>query len=196
MWNSTVDKEVIEKIKDITKKHISWFFSKEIKSSEERTDRMENEELITILSYILYNNSINKFDKVLGLFQRQDRITCRLKDKNALSEFLNKLERNANEKELFIKSIDKTDALINLFGQLLNSPTKESFNTFLNVKNSQQFRRSYQDFYVIWLILDKKDNTDMTMESIQTSLKMLKNADSKSIDEGYMEDFRKKISKE
>jgi hypothetical protein len=200
MWNSTVDKEVIRKIKDITNKHISWFFSKEIKTSEERTDRMENEELITILSYILYNNVNNKFDKVLGLFQRQDRITCRLKDKNALSDFLNKLEKNANEKELFINSIDKTDILITQFGRLLNNPTKESFNTFLNVKNSHRFKRSYQDFYVIWLILDKipisQDNTDMILENIETSLKMLKNDENQSIDGDYMESFRKMISKD
>jgi hypothetical protein len=200
MWNSTVDKEVIQKIKDIANKHVSWFFSKEIKTSEERTDRMENEELITILSYILYNNVNNKYDKVLGLFQRQDRITCRIKDKNVLTDFLNKLEKNVNEKELFIKSIDKTDELISQFGQLLNNPTKESFNSFLNVKDSQQFRRSYQDFYVIWLILDKmpisSDNTNTILDSIKLSLKMLKNAENNHIDDTYMDNFKRMIAKD
>src|SRR5690606_8420443 len=93
MWNSTIDNEVINSIKDVTEKNISWFYSKERISG--KTDRMENEELITILSYIIFNlKKFNSYEKVLGLFLRIDRITCRIKNKTALTDFLTKLDDN------------------------------------------------------------------------------------------------------
>lgn len=201
MWNSTVDKDIIQKIKTVTNKHILWFFSRGI-NVEERTDRMDNEELITILSCIVYYNKNNEhgYGKILGLFPRQDRITCRLKNKNSLTDFLNKLEKNASEKETFFECIDKTDKLIDFLGRLLNNPSKEKLNNLLNVKESKQFVRSFQDFYIIWLILDKVpldisvDEYDNILNDITSSLRMLKNADNKAIDEQYEIDFKKKIS--
>jgi hypothetical protein len=53
---------------------------------------MLNEELITILSYLSFNNKKNTIDEVIGLFPRQDRITCRIKNKTALGEFLINLD--------------------------------------------------------------------------------------------------------
>ena len=203
MWNSTVDKDVIKEIKKVSSKHTSWFFSKEIFDAQERTDRLDNEELITILSFIVYNNKSNKYDKILGFFPRQDRISCRINDKNSLTDFLNKLEKNASEKEVFLECVNKTDELINLFGQLLNNPSKDILNNFLNVKKSKKFRRSFQDFYIIWLILLEKqpfhvisNEYDNILENITLSLRMLRNADNKSIDNQYMNDFKALISNE
>ena len=66
---------------------------------------MVNEELITILSYISYNNFINKsIDEILGFFQRQDRITCRIKNKSALGEFLIDLDNLEMERIMFLDS--------------------------------------------------------------------------------------------
>jgi hypothetical protein len=201
MWNSTVDKDVIQKIKEVTKQHISWFYSKESSVEEsDRTDRMQNEELITILSYISYNNKNNPYNKILGLFPRQDRITCRLKDKTALTDFLIKLEKNATEKELFINCINKTNDLILLFGQLFGKiPTKDSLNEFFNVKNAKIFRRSFQDFYIIWLILDKisaEDNVDneKMIFFIRKMLCLLRNVEGKEVNQEYMENFVRCLS--
>ena len=47
--------EVIDKIKTITKTYMHWFYSKESLDIENRTDRMENEELITILSFLIHH---------------------------------------------------------------------------------------------------------------------------------------------
>lgn len=197
MWNSTVDKSVIEKIKAVTNKHISWFYSKETKDIDNRTDRMENEELVTLLSYIDYAMSKDSFDKVLGTFKRVDRITCRIKDKNTISDYLVKLEDNSSEKELFLHYIDETDKKITSFGTLFVSLDKETLNTFFNVKNSQIFRRSYQDFYIVWLVLHNKTITPENKETVKQLIKellcTLRNTEGKDVDEQYYNDFEAKL---
>ena len=193
MWNSTVDKSVIEKIKEVTNKHIQWFYSKENKESENRTDRMENEELVTLLAYIDYSMSRDSYDKVLGTFKRIDRITCRIKDKNTITDYLIRLEDNNSEKELFLNYIDKTDKKIEEFGTLFESLNKETLNTFFNVKNSKTFRRSYQDFYIVWLVLHDKtvdqSNKEIIKQQIKELLGLLRNAESVIVDDKYHESF-------
>lgn len=197
MWNSTVDKSVIEKIKEVTNKHISWFYSKETKDIDNRTDRMENEELITLLSYIDYSMSKDSYEKVLGTFKRIDRITCRIKDKNTISDYLVRLDENSSEKELFLDYINKTDKKISSFGTLFNSLDKETLNSFFNVKNSQTFRRSYQDFYIVWLVLHNRTITSDNKEDIKQLIKeflcMLRNTEGKDVDEQYYNNFEKKL---
>lgn len=201
MWNSTVDRDIIDKIKDITNKYISWFYSKESTEVTNRTDRMENEELITILSYLIHHiNKDGTYEKVLGLFLREDRITCRIKNKSAITDFLIKLDDNTNEKEEFIKSIEKTEELINMFNDLFNkNPNKEDINTFFNVKKAKIFRRSYQDFYITWLILNSLDNginvnNSLKVKSdIQRMLVSLKNANNQDVDQMYFDNFIKEL---
>lgn len=197
MWNSTVDNEIISKIKAVTYENIQWFYSKE--RIEGRTDRMENEELVTILSYLIYHLDKNEpYNKVLGLFPRIDRITCRIKNKSAITDFLTKLDENSEEKQLFNKSIDKTKKLIDDFGALFNSDQrKDEINEFFNVKNSKSFRRSYQDFYITWLVLYAKqkelDSKTTIKNIIRDMLILLKNAKNENVNNDYFERFSSKL---
>lgn len=201
MWNSTVDKAIIQKIKVVTNQHSSWFFSKETNEDpEKRTDRMENEELVTILSYITYHKQLSSTDKILGLFNRQDRITCRLKNKTGLTDFLQRLEKEETEKQRFITCIDKTNQLIILFGELfVDNPSKEKLNYFLNVKGTRIFKRSFQDFYIIWLILNDLEidfiqkNKIQTLENIKTMISTLKNIDGIIVDDEYLNEFKQRL---
>jgi hypothetical protein len=197
MWNSTVDKSVIEKIKEITNKHISWFYSKETKDIDNRTDRMDNEELITLLSYIDFAMSKDSYDKVLGTFKRIDRITCRIQDKNAITDYLTRLEDNNLEKELFINYIDKTDIRICNFGTLFDSLNKDTLNSFFNVKESKIFRRSYQDFYIVWLILHNKTINQTNKKEIKQViielLCLLRNTGGQEVNETYYKNFEKRL---
>jgi len=190
MWNSIVDIDVIKKIKEIRNDDFkTWFYLREIKDG--KPDRMLNEELITSLSYILYKKS-----DVIGFFLRQDRITCRLKDKKGLSEFLIDLDNTAIEKKYFLKVLDRTRKLIKklplLFGGII---TKEKLNEFLNVKNNQTYSRSLQDFYVIWIVLSEvkdeifEEKAERILEDIKTLLCLVKNVDDKLINEEYRELF-------
>ncbi|OFX75935.1 MAG: hypothetical protein A2X12_08205 [Bacteroidetes bacterium GWE2_29_8] len=197
MWNSTVDKEIIDKIKNVTNKYIAWFFSKDTTETKDRADRMENEELITILSYLIHQiDKDNTYEKVLGLFPRRDRITCRLKNKTAITDFLIKLDESITEKELFVKSIDRTETLIIKLKEIFNnSPTKEEINSFFNVKKNKTFRRSYQDFYITWLILNafKTDMNEVAILKIKGDihemLMLLRNGNNQIVDDKYFNNF-------
>lgn len=197
MWNSTVDRTIIEKIKEVTNHHSSWFYSKENKSSEGRTDRMENEELITLLTYIDYAMSKDSYDKVLGTFKRIDRITCRIKDKSAITDYLNRLEENSSEKNNFLEYINKTDEKINKFGTLVGAPDKDVLNNFFNIKDSKTFRRSYQDFYIVWMVLHNKtiteENSLEIKESIIKLLSLLRNTSGQEVNEAYYQNFEEEL---
>src|SRR5690606_22885146 len=106
---------------------------------------MDNEEFITILSYIAYNSFNEGFDKVIGFFRRNEIITCRLKYKTGLSDFLIKLENEALEKSMFLNSISLTNDLIRKFGEAISQSdkvTKDDLNSFLNINSKDRFRRS------------------------------------------------------
>lgn len=197
MWNSTVDKSIIEKIKEVTNKHINWFYSKENIDNESRTDRMENEELITLLTYIDYAMSKDSYDKVLGTFKRSDRITCRIKDKNTITDYLTRLEDNNSEKEIFLNYIDNTDKKIEAFGTLFDSLSKETLTDFFNVKNSKTFRRSYQDFYIVWLVLHNKTITQNNKMEIKQLIKdllcLLRNTSNTNVDDDYYKNFEERL---
>lgn len=202
MWNSIVNFEVTSRIKEICKKpKISdWFFLRETK--EGQPDRMLNEELITILAYICYVQETNQSIKdVIGFFPRQDRITCRLKNKKALTDFLvNDIDSNELTKRKFLSSIKKTEQMIVLFGSLFGeNPTKESVNHVLNVKRSRTFRRSLQDFYVAWIIMDKipvshfSNHSREILSDIITILSLLRNSSESLVDDVYMRNFDLKL---
>lgn len=203
MWNSIVDNEVTNAIKDVCKEknNISdWFFLRE--TVEGKPDRMLNEELVTILSYLCYtfSNKLNIND-IIGFFPRQDRITCRLNNKSALTDFLvNEIDANQKSKIEFLTSIDKTKQLIVEVGNLfVDSPSKEKLNDVLNVKQSKTFRRSLQDFYVIWMFianlpLEKIKKNSSILSEITGLLSHLRNISEVVVDDNYVVLFREKLN--
>ncbi len=203
MWNSTVDREVIERIKEITHKYNDWFFFKEYTDLDNRNDRMENEELISILSYISYSIDNSNIEKVLGLFKRIDRVTCRLKNKTALTDTLNKFEDNVISKDVFLKNLVKTDKLITLFGNLISKDLdRNSLTEFFNLKDSKGFRKSFQDFYILWLVLntidcnsfDLENEKDIILSVVRELLGDLRNIESKEMDVDYFNVFIDKLN--
>lgn len=202
MWNSTVYKEVIQSIKDITLKYMDWFFIKENKDIDQhnRTDRMENEELITLLAYINYSiDNDGSFDKVIGTFKRSDRITCRIKDKGQISDFLNRLDEQKLERDNFLFCIKQMENRIDLFRSLFDEVDKASLNEFFNVKKNVTFRRSAQDFYIVWIILhyandiNKIDKIEIKNSIIEV-LRLLKNTNGQEVDKAYYDNFITKLN--
>lgn len=200
MWNSIVEKTVIERIKEITKKNINWFYitSPKTDDSGRPRDRMQNEELVTILSYLCYNNyKTEDVDKVLGFYPRLKKFTCRLKTKYSLTNVLESLEYKPLEKEIFLKAIDRTEELIDLLNKIVfdNNATKEKLNDILNVKNLVRFSRSYQEFYILWLLLMDADSNvieakkEEFLHDINVMFKKLKNTDDVEVDTTYVSDF-------
>lgn len=58
MWNSYIDKEIIEEIKKNVEKYGSWFYLRQ------NGIRMENEELYTSLAYLEYKHPSNVSDEI------------------------------------------------------------------------------------------------------------------------------------
>lgn len=203
MWNSTVNTEVIQNIKAVTNENINWFFVKETEENPElRNDRMENEEFITSLSYLTYNcqDSALGFDKVIGFFQRIDGITCRLKYKTGFTEFLVKLENEALEKVNFIESINKTGEIIGGLKQYFNDKNlKDELNNVLNVESKERYRRSLQDFYIMWIILMSfEDHSVINLAKInliKEILSIFRNIKNEKIDEIFVDNLKLKLQK-
>ena len=196
MWNSIVDSEIVQKIKKICKsKKNDWFFLREIK--EGKPDRMLNEELLIALSYMTFKKDK---EEVIGFFPRQDTITCRLKDKKGFSDFLFDLDNTAVEKRDFVNSITATEKHIDLLSLLFEGDiNKEIFNTYLNIKENKYFRRSLQDFYIIWLVLIHIDpnkiigNESNILSDIKNLLSARINFNNEVIDDNYVNNFRNQL---
>lgn len=200
MWNSTCDRDVVKKIKEITAKYRNWFYSIKPKIDEngESLDRMQNEELITVLSFLCYNNlKTGDFEKVLGFYPRLEKFTCRIKTKYAITNVLDSLEEKSLEKQLFLKAIDRTANIIEVIKDVLldGNPSKEAFNDILNKKGISNFSRSNQEFYILWEILMNigyekalEVGKDLKID-IDSMLSLLKNVDDKVVNEDYVNEF-------
>lgn len=201
MWNSTVDSQIIKNIKEVTNKYIDWFFIKETSiDPDQRNDRMDNEEFITILSYITHNSINEGFDKVIGFFRRNEIITCRLKYKTGLTDFLIKLENEAYEKDKFLKSVQLTNDLIMKLGTAVkknSEVTKEDLNILLNVEDKKTYRRSLQDFYILWIYLlslkDSSSVTDKNLEVFVSLLKEFRTVDTNGINDDFINVYQNKL---
>src|SRR5690606_15382219 len=175
--------------------HIKWFYIKETTTDpNERRDRMENEEFITILAYLLYNRSLKVPNKIIGFFKRNNEVTCRLQYKSGLSDFLQKLENEANEKNLFIKSIKDVDSQIIELERYLDTEDidikKLKLNEMLNVSSKPTYRRSLQDFYILWLKLANYPDNIISVrkiESVVDVLKRFRNVDNFTVDNSYID---------
>jgi hypothetical protein len=202
MWNSTVDKDVIQKIKEVTGKYVSWFYIKAPEMTGDKKDRMQNEELITILSYLSYNH-LKHIDikSILGFYPRLEKFTCRLKTKSNLTDILESFELKPSEKEFFLRSIQQTENIIITIKEILleNDATKDSFNTILNIKQLQRFSRSNQELYIIWIILNDipKDlaisHRQEVLTDIRKMLSSLKNIEERAVNDNYVEEFHSKM---
>ena len=92
MWNSFINRSVIECTKAISNRHKEWFFLR--KSNK----RMENEEIIVILAFLEYLHANSTDSSGLGLknmdiYKLGDRINCRIKAKNDITSLLEQIGR-------------------------------------------------------------------------------------------------------
>nr|WP_052679376.1 DUF262 domain-containing protein [Vibrio parahaemolyticus] len=200
MWNSTVSLDVIQKIKDITEDNIDWFYLRVVKK-DRINDRMENEEMITVLSYLDHLESTNSSIKGVEFYLKQDRLNSRITNKAGISNFLNSLDSNPAKKGEFINSINNTETFIDKISVLLGDTEDKlsELNDMLNVKNITAFKRSLQDIYLLWMVIHtisldtiQKYRLDIKNDCIEL-LKTMKNTESKEINEEYMNEFIKRV---
>lgn len=149
-----------------------------------------------------YNNyKTGDPQKILGFYPRMKTFTCRLKTKSQLTDLLESLGNKPVEKDNFMCAIDKTKEIIETFRDVLieGDASKESFNRILNVKDIPNFSRTYQEFYVIWILMMNISRVKIEhhryefLDDLTNVLKLQKNVKGVEVDEDYVSSFLKQI---
>jgi len=198
MWNSFGDKDIIKRIKEITGKYNSWFYIKN-PNKNNFIDRMHNEELITILCYINFNNQYRSDYSSIGYYIRKDKITGRISDKRDVSNLIDKLALDIIDKKRFIKCIEEVEEFILLVSNIFdNKDLKDKLDSLYNIGGeSSVYRRSLIDFYLLFDILKglSKENVEkIDINELKSDFNkltsLLKNTNGvEVIDEAYRENF-------
>ncbi|WP_196888437.1 DUF262 domain-containing protein [Aureivirga sp. CE67] len=153
MWNSYIDKDIIESIKSTMSDNINWFYFRK------NNKRMENENIYTAFTYLqYYQDNCDSLDfKPLEYYKIGEKINFRLKSKTDVTKILEDVKNKENLikacndlSEVFIykvKSIVEDDSVNRI--DVLN----KNFEKICNVSTSG--RRTQQSFYALWFFVSK-----------------------------------------
>jgi len=200
MWNSFVDKDVIQCIKEVTDRNIDWFFLK-VRAPDKNKDRMHNEEMITMLAYMRYKGD---YTNSLGVYLRDEKLNCRIKEKRSISVLLEDLSLQELRKRTFLDSVDHVASFIANLGVVLGDGDKrKALNVLLGLDEKRSvIKRSLVDFYMLYLLLGKVetecirfvkfDNVCRDMRIIQDRLR---NASGAEINSGYLDGFHSELNR-
>lgn len=160
MWNSYIDKEIIEAIKYSAKKTEDWFYL------TKNNVRMKNEELFATLCCLDALHNTAKKGKEYGfidLFDRIGTVSVRVKDKGVFTRLLNSASVDKNYEKTILKSIKSIESFAKNIRMALLHKNTEDLNLFLeknlsllfNTKNKKYYARKLQDFYALWFIMHR-----------------------------------------
>jgi hypothetical protein len=180
MWNSYIEKDIISKIKENTKKHSPWFYLKTNKNNR----RMDNEELYTSLVYLDYRmQEMGAGDitnaEFLTIYPRENNINVRIKEKSDITRTLNLITTNDEKsRQTFIKCIGNTENFIRKVKIILldrDCKDQDDLNEYLRTELNKLFytkstRRTTQSFYSLWIVLN-----DLNLEMVKKYREELKN---------------------
>jgi hypothetical protein len=201
MWNSFMDREVIQNIKGITDKNIDWFFIK-MRNSSGSSDRMLNEELICLLAYNLYNANHRTSFTSIGFYLRDNRINCRITDKKDASSLLEKMSSDILLKNDFLACITETASIIDLLKSKLSpDEMKASLNDLFSRDSTKRY---LVDFYLLFQILQRLpevrrndisyDELQLKLGSVQAKLKNPDLEPKEGSQQMYFENLLEKVS--
>jgi len=189
MWNAYVTKEYVETIKNLASKYANGLF-------RPLDTRMKNEELITMLAYLAYQERKNavKSGDYLNIFVRNQRINARFKTKSYITNTLGEISRNNDT--VFGDALDDVKKFIEKL-QILTGQDFEKLNEMIAHPKRNRQSRTNQNFYLLWIAIApistyraKKDKTAI-FEKIR---KMFALSQDIRDDNFSVEDFVSKIS--
>lgn len=165
MWNSYINKEIIEKIKLVSKENEGWFYFRKNNS------RMENENIYTALVYFEYNKK-NKKPEDLEAFEYYkvgDKVNFRLRSK---TEITKTLELTTSKDQLLKACDDLNNTFISKVKSIVKD--KEDDNVDVLSKNLESIfnvsitgRRTQQSFYALWHFLSGVSNNSIQSNKIE-----------------------------
>ncbi|WP_051931138.1 DUF262 domain-containing protein [Rahnella sp. WP5] len=201
MWNSTVNNGIIDKVKNITNDNLDWFYLR-VTNSERTSDRMENEEMIAVLSYLNFNARNGEKSKGVEFYLKQDRLNIRISNKSIITNLLQSLDEDPLKQKMFSDSLDETKLFISKLEVVIDKPKIElaaELNNFLNVKNTTGFKRSLQEIYLLWMVLNRigydsvVENHCEINSDLLILLKKMKNLENSIINEEFLTRFTESI---
>lgn len=151
MWNSYIDRDIVERVKEVCKRHKSWFYLRK------NDTRMENENLLMTLAYFIYQKQLNQDcfkkgklcpDKTIDIYKAGERINCRLKSKTDITKVLEN-----DKKEDLLHAINILDFDFIAKVEMLckgKEPLSKQLDEMLVFVSS---KRTQQNFYILWLLL-------------------------------------------
>lgn len=149
MWNAYADKDTILSIREISEKYSGKVF-------RTQDTRMRNEELITSLAYMDYKRNLteNLLRNVLNIYIRSGRVSARIKEKADITKILSDITNT--DATNFENSVKNVLLFIEKIYLLTNND-----DSFLNVifahKSKSNSSRTDQNFYFLFILLDKID---------------------------------------
>lgn len=177
MWNSWADKEIVDEIKSILANCKSWFYIKN-SSKEKFLDRMENEELISILSYYDYKLRINEdVNKFIAIYQVENRINARVKEKKNVTATLFDVTEDLEKKSEFINSIKNIKVFLFKLKSLLNNfnesvSLEESLHSLVSYGSQRRYvRRTLQELYILWYAIENLSDESLNNPQVYSDLK-------------------------
>jgi len=208
MWNSYVDKEIVDAIKSLVNRYEGWFYVRK------NNLRMHNEELFTMMAYLDYKYTFEKAKDAdlyhyLDIFERETTINVRIKQKSNVTKLLNEASLKQDTKENFLKSIKSIEQFIKKIKTILidrNISDEKHFlndelTELLNVNEKKYYTRKFKDFYALWYLVHFLNLEMVNKErvKIKSELKSLfrEMKIGQTIDEtpvGDSTDFHKKVN--
>lgn len=152
MWNSYIDRGIINTIRNSYKNNSGWFFLRKL------GNRMENENNYTVLSYFNYLrlNQLETTDKgPLDIYKVGSRIAFRLRSKGEISKVL----ENTQKHDAFAYAVNNFEFsfLSNLKylliddGDYSDKALSSALDDLMGIENG---KRTQQSFYVLWYFLN------------------------------------------
>ncbi len=159
MWNSYIDRGLINTIKVSYANNASWFFMRKT------GNRMENENNYSVLSYFNYleiHPEEGSEKGPLDIYKVGSRIAFRLRSKGDISKIL----ENADKKEAFAEAVNSFEfSFVSNLKSILaddedfsEKTLSKNLDELLGVENG---KRTQQSFYVLWYFLRGLDTKSL-----------------------------------
>jgi uncharacterized protein with ParB-like and HNH nuclease domain len=161
MWNSYINKEIIERIKLISKENEEWLYFRKNNS------RMENENIYTALVYFEYSKLTKKPDDLdaFEYYKVGNKVLFRLRSK---TEITKALESTTSKDQILIACADLKNTFISKVKSIVSDnddATVETLNRNLEFifNASVTGRRTQQSFYALWHFLSGISNNSFQL---------------------------------
>ena len=163
MWNSYLDRDLINTIKSSYRNNASWFFMRKTST------RMENENNYSVLSYFNYlkqNGCDLTENGPLDIYKIGGRIAIRLRSKGDISKVL----ENTKKKDAFVAAVNDLEftfvrnlkLLLSDEGDSSEKTLSKNLDMLLGIENN---RRTQQSFYALWYFFNGLDRENFLQET-------------------------------